>query len=64
MFEVSITISLVFMGLRINVRDIPQPRFWHFFEVIDTPDQTFGISKHVNPLNQLEDTPTIILSHI
>ena len=63
-FEVSITITLVFTGLKIHIRDIPQTCFWNFFEVIGTPDQNFGTSKHVTLLNRLEDTLPIIFSYI
>ena len=63
-FEVSITISLVFNGLQIHVHDITQPRFWHFFKFIGTPNLNFGMSEHVTLLNRLEDTLPIILSHI
>ena len=41
-----------------------KPRFWHFFKVKGTPDQNFGMSKHVTLLNRLEDTLPIILTHI
>ena len=63
-FEVSITFSLFFTGLRINVRNISEPHFWHFFEVISPPDQNLGMSKHFAPLKRLADSLAIILSHV